>query len=104
MQSNISLAVTAVDLVKKLSAFQILILKMLRILVLRICLISRIWARCWMYWEMISDMESDVGINHVLKLNPRNCNKIRFILFFCNCYSNIRRVLYYRDTIHPCQK
>jgi len=32
--------------------FKILILKMLKMIVLRICLRSRIWARYWMYWEM----------------------------------------------------
>jgi len=40
---NISVTVMMVDLLKKLSAIKILILKVLKMMVLRI------WARCWMY-------------------------------------------------------
>jgi len=42
---NISVTVMMVDLLKKLSAIKILILKVLKMMVLRI------WARCWMYWN-----------------------------------------------------
>jgi len=52
---------------------------------------------------MSSDEDSDDGIKHLLKLKLQSSfqapkgNRIRFILFFCNFYSNIRTFLYDRE-------
>jgi len=63
-------------------AIKILILKMLKMIVLRAYLRSWIWARCWKYWEMSSDEDSDEKTSAQIEpFQASKGNKICFILF-----------------------
>jgi len=74
-------------MVKKLSVIKILILKMLKI-----CLSLQIWARCWMYWEISSDEDSEEISAQTEPSQAPKGNRICLMLFFCNYYSNFSRV------------